>query len=149
MMEESSRSARFLFTTHTPLASSRRCAVERNTFECLHLRDSKLNSAGTHRLFENLEPASGVLGDIAHVANGNLRKSMFTMQLLAQRNLLNDRKNVQILMANSSRRKCNWYLKRLFGAESTNGNGSAKVRKTPRPQRRYGRSGSDDVNTRP
>ena len=37
---------------------------------------------------EQLVPASGVLGDIAHVASGNLRKSIFTLQLLAQRNLL-------------------------------------------------------------
>tara|TARA_B100000003_G_C10735352_1_gene292812 strand:- start:65 stop:637 length:573 start_codon:yes stop_codon:yes gene_type:complete len=54
---------------------------------------------------EGLQPATGVLGDIAHVAGGNLRKAVFTLQLLTQRNLLNDRKNVQLLMANSSRRE--------------------------------------------
>ena len=54
---------------------------------------------------EQLTPAPGVLGDIAHVANGNLRKSIFTLQLLAQRNLLGERTNIQLLMANSSRRE--------------------------------------------
>ena len=54
---------------------------------------------------ESLNPTVGVLGDIAHVANGNLRKAIFTLQLLAQRSLLNDRKNIQLLMANSSRRE--------------------------------------------
>ena len=50
---------------------------------------------------EQLAPAPGVLGDIAHVASGNLRKSIFTLQLLAQRELLGERKNIQLLMANS------------------------------------------------
>ena len=54
---------------------------------------------------ESLNPTVGVLGDIAHVANGNLRKAIFTLQLLAQRSLLDDRKNIQLLMANSSRRE--------------------------------------------
>lgn len=106
MMEESSRSARFLFTTHTP---SR--IIEALRSRTQHVRMPSLTRLQIEQRLEHitecedLEPASGVLGDIAHVANGNLRKAMFTMQLLAQRSLLNDRKNVQILMANSSRRE--------------------------------------------
>ena len=106
MMEESSRSARFLFTTHTPS----------RIIEALRSRTQHVRMPSLTRLMieqrleaiaveEQLTPASGVLGDIAHVASGNLRKSIFTLQLLAQRNLLGERKNIQLLMANSSRRE--------------------------------------------
>ena len=106
MMEESSRSARFLFTTHTP---SR--IIEALRSRTQHIRMPSLTRLQIEQRLEHitkhesLQPAPGVLGDVAHVANGNLRKALFTVQLLAQRNLLNDRKNVQILMANSSRRE--------------------------------------------
>ena len=49
---------------------------------------------------EGVRSAPGVLGDVAHVSNGNLRKSIFMLQLLAERGLLGDRANVQLLMAN-------------------------------------------------
>jgi DNA polymerase III delta prime subunit len=106
MMEESSRSARFIFTTHTPS----------RIIEALRSRTQHVRMPSLSRLMieqrleaisqlESLNPAMGVLGDIAHVANGNLRKAIFTLQLLAQRSLLDDRKNIQLLMANSSRRE--------------------------------------------
>ena len=106
MMEESSRSARFIFTTHTPS----------RIIEALRSRTQHVRMPSLSRLMieqrleaisqlESLDPTVGVLGDIAHVANGNLRKAIFTLQLLAQRSLLNDRKNIQLLMANSSRRE--------------------------------------------
>ena len=105
-MEESSRSARFLFTTHTPS----------RIIEALRSRTQHVRMPSLTRLMieqrletisreEGLNPTPGVLGDIAHVANGNLRKSIFTLQLMAQRNLLSERKNIQLLMANSSRRE--------------------------------------------
>lgn len=106
MMEESSRSARFIFTTHTPS----------RIIEALRSRTQHVRMPSLSRLMieqrleaisqlESLDSTVGVLGDIAHVANGNLRKAIFTLQLLAQRSLLNDRKNIQLLMANSSRRE--------------------------------------------
>ena len=106
MMEESSRSARFLFTTHTPsriieALRSRTQHVRMPSLTRLMI-EQRLEAIATE---EQLVPASGVLGDIAHVASGNLRKSIFTLQLLAQRNLLGERKNIQLLMANSSRRE--------------------------------------------
>ena len=106
MMEESSRSARFIFTTHTP---SR--IIEALRSRTQHVRMPSLSRLmieqrlETISQLESLNPTVGVLGDIAHVANGNLRKAIFTLQLLAQRSLLNDRKNIQLLMANSSRRE--------------------------------------------
>ena len=106
MMEESSRSARFLFTTHTPsriieALRSRTQHVRMPSLTRLMI-EQRLEAIATD---EQLVPAPGVLGDIAHVASGNLRKSIFTLQLLAQRNLLGERKNIQLLMANSSRRE--------------------------------------------
>lgn len=106
MMEESSRSARFLFTTHTPsriieALRSRTQHVRMPSLTRLMI-EQRLETIATE---EQLVPAAGVLGDIAHVASGNLRKSIFTLQLLAQRNLLGERKNIQLLMANSSRRE--------------------------------------------
>ena len=106
MMEESSRSARFLFTTHTPsriieALRSRTQHVRMPSLSRLMI-EQRLEAIATD---EQLVPAPGVLGDIAHVASGNLRKSIFTLQLLAQRELLGERKNIQLLMANSSRRE--------------------------------------------
>ena len=106
MMEESSRSARFLFTTHTPsriieALRSRTQHVRMPSLTRLMI-EQRLEAIATD---EQLVPAPGVLGDIAHVASGNLRKSIFTLQLLAQRELLGERKNIQLLMANSSRRE--------------------------------------------
>jgi len=111
MMEESSRSARFVFTTHTP---SR--IIEALRSRTQHVRMPSLNRLMIEQRLEsiseqeNLQPTIGVLGDVAHVANGNLRKAIFTLQLLAQRRLLGDRKNVQLLMANSSRREAQLIL---------------------------------------
>ena len=86
-MMESSRSAFLLPPTHHH-GSLKPSVVEPNTFGCLVARlmiEQRLEAIATE---EQLVPASGVLGDIAHVASGNLRKSIFTLQLLAQRNLL-------------------------------------------------------------
>tara|TARA_B100000767_G_scaffold272221_1_gene299445 strand:+ start:175 stop:690 length:516 start_codon:yes stop_codon:yes gene_type:complete len=48
---------------------------------------------------EDLAPIRGILGDIAHVANGNLRRAVFLLELLARRNNLHDRKNLQKVVA--------------------------------------------------
>ena len=53
---------------------------------------------------EGIQPTQGVLGDIAHVSGNNLRKSIFMFQLLAERQLLDQRSNVQLLMSNSTAR---------------------------------------------
>ena len=48
---------------------------------------------------QNLTPVRGILGDISHVSNGNLRRAVFLLELLARRNSLQDRKNLQNLVA--------------------------------------------------
>ena len=106
MMEESSRSARFVFTTHTP---SR--IIEALRSRAQHIRMPSLTRLMIEQRLETITQAEGVrsapgvLGDVAHVSNGNLRKSIFMLQLLAERGLLGDRANVQLLMANSTRRE--------------------------------------------
>lgn len=111
MMEESSRSARFMFTTQTP---SR--VIEALRSRTQHVRIPNLSRLQIEQRLEQIiqaeqeSPASGVLGDIAHVAAGNLRKAIFIAQLLANRSLLNDRKHVQLLMASSTRREVQFVL---------------------------------------
>ncbi len=111
MMEESSRSARFVFTTTTP---SR--VIEALRSRTQHLRMPNLTRVMMEQRLEHiaaaekLSPSPGVLGDIAHVASGNLRKAIFILQLMAQRALLDERKNIQLLMANSTRREVQFVL---------------------------------------
>ena len=105
MMEESSRSARFIFTTHTP---SRIIGALRSRAQHVRLPapsrtmiEQRLDAILNR---ENHKAARGLLGDVAHVSNGNLRQAIFITQLLAQRDLLDDRSHVQTLMANTSLR---------------------------------------------
>ena len=47
---------------------------------------------------EDIEPVRGILGDIAHISDGNLRKALFTTEVLALRELLGDRENLHRLL---------------------------------------------------
>jgi DNA polymerase III delta prime subunit len=102
MLEESSSSARFIFTTHTP---SRMIEALRSRTQHIRIPHPSRITIEQHldRIFasEGLSPKPGLTGDIAHVCQGNLRKAIFMSQLLAERNLIHDRKNVQQLMANT------------------------------------------------
>ena len=106
MVEESSRSARFIFTAKTPsrIIEALRSRVQLIRFSIISREDieSRLNQIITE---EGLSPDRGIIGDIAHVSNGNLSKAIFLTQLLSQRNLLNDRKNLQTVLAATSVRE--------------------------------------------
>ena len=106
MVEESSRSARFIFTAKTPsrIIEALRSRVQLIRFSIIsrEVIESRLNQIITE---EGLSPDRGIIGDIAHVSNGNLRKAIFLTQLLSQRNLLNDRKNLQTVLAATSVRE--------------------------------------------
>jgi len=103
MMEVSSGSARFIFTAHTP---SR--IIEALRSRTQHIRLPKIpRSEIESRLLEivkeeKLSPVRGIIGDISHVSSGNLRKAIFITELLALRELLGDRKNLQNLLAATS-----------------------------------------------
>ncbi len=106
MMEVSSGSARFIFTAHTP---SR--IIEALRSRTQHIRLPKIPRLEIEsRLLEiveeeNLSPVRGIIGDISHVSSGNLRKAIFITELLALRELLGDRKNLQNLLAATSLRE--------------------------------------------
>ena len=106
MMEVSSGSARFIFTAHTP---SR--IIEALRSRTQHIRLPKIPRQDIERRLheiieeEKLSPVRGILGDISHVSSGNIRKAIFIVELLAVRELLDDRKNLQSLLASTSLRE--------------------------------------------
>ena len=106
MMENASGSARFIFTSHTP---SRIIEALRSRTQHIRLPppsrkeiEMRLSAIASQ---ETIQPARGVLGDIAHIADGNLRKAIFVTELLGQRGMLQDRKNLQHLIAATSVRE--------------------------------------------
>lgn len=106
MMESASGSARFIFTSHTP---SRVIEALRSRTQHIRLPSPSRNDI-EKRLSalvaeEGLTTTRGILGDIAHIADGNLRKAIFVTELLGHRNMLDDRKNLQSLMAATSVRE--------------------------------------------
>ena len=95
-MESTSSTSRFIFTARSPSrlidalrSRSKQIRIPTTTKEIITTRLEEISGK------ENLEPVRGILGDIAHVANGNLRRAVFLLELLARRNNLNERKNLQ------------------------------------------------------
>ncbi|MEK9731412.1 MAG: hypothetical protein VW230_06605 [Candidatus Poseidoniales archaeon] len=101
MMEKTSINARFIFTATTP--SRVIDALRSRTY---HIRLPPLTS---HQIEQRLEEITsqekcqvtkGILGDIAHVSNGNLRKAIFLTDALRHHGHLDDRKKVQLVASN-------------------------------------------------
>ena len=100
MMESTSSTSRFIFTARSP---SRLIDALRSRSKQIRIPSSP-NILVTKRLEEisnqeNLQPVRGILGDISHVSNGNLRRAVFLLELLAKRKNLQDRKNLQKVVA--------------------------------------------------
>lgn len=106
MMEHSSLTSRFIFTTTTP---SRLIEALRSRTQ--HIRFSRYSSKQIEAKLqefveqEKLECARGVVGDISHVSNGNLRKAIFILELMGKRDLLDNRHNLQELVASTKIRE--------------------------------------------
>ena len=106
MMEHSSLTSRFIFTTKTP---SRLIEALRSRTQ--HIRFSRYSSKQIEAKLqefveqENLQCARGVVGDISHVSNGNLRKAIFILELMGKRDLLDNRHNLQELVASTKIRE--------------------------------------------
>ena len=100
MMEQSSLTSRFIFTTTTP---SRLIEALRSRVQHIRLSrvDRKLIEKRLSEISqeEGLEPSRGVIGDIAHVSEGNIRKAIFILELMGKRSLLSNRKNLQSLIS--------------------------------------------------
>ena len=100
MMESTSSTSRFIFTARSP---SRLIDALRSRSKQIRIPSTSKDTI-TSRLEmisakQNLTPVRGILGDISHVSNGNLRRAVFLLELLARRNSLQDRKNLQNLVA--------------------------------------------------
>ena len=106
MMEHSSLTSRFIFTTKTP---SRLIEALRSRTQ--HIRFSRYSSKQIEAKLqefveqENLQCSRGVVGDISHVSNGNLRKAIFILELMGKRDLLDNRHNLQELVASTKIRE--------------------------------------------
>jgi len=103
IMESSSKTSRFIFTARSPS----------RIIDALRSRTQQLRIPSTDPEFtitclehivksENLTPVRGIIGDITHVANGNLRRAVFLLELLARREKLHDRKNLQDLVSSTT-----------------------------------------------
>ena len=107
MMEQSSLTSRFIFTTTTPsrLIEALRSRVQH--ISLLSRYDNKLVEQSLTRIVneENLQPARGMIGDIAHVSEGNIRKVVFLLELLSKRDLLTDRRNLLNLVSSAKVRE--------------------------------------------
>tara|TARA_Y100001980_G_C14556180_1_gene346767 strand:- start:7113 stop:8243 length:1131 start_codon:yes stop_codon:yes gene_type:complete len=92
MMEREATVSRFIFTARAPSrlidALRSRCLMIRMPIVSDEMMKKKLIE-----ILENQELIinSELLEDIIHISSGNLRKSIFLTELLAERNLLNDR----------------------------------------------------------
>jgi len=100
MMEATSLTSRFIFTARSPSriidalrSRTKQIRISATSKELVANRLQQISD------MENLQPVRGILGDIAHVSNGNLRKAVFLMELLAKTNQLDDRKNLQNIVA--------------------------------------------------
>lgn len=106
MMEQSSLTSRFIFTTTTP---SRLIEALRSRVQ--HIRLSRYDKQVIEDKLdnivvgENLQPSRGVIGDIAHVSEGNIRKAIFILELMSKRDLLNNRRHLQHLVSTTKVRE--------------------------------------------
>ncbi len=103
MMESESHTTRFIFTARAP---SRIIDALRSRMQ--HIRippvpsieiESTVNKVAS---LEGVDIAEGLAGDIAHIANGNLRKALFTVELLARREMIGSRNRLYEVVSAST-----------------------------------------------
>ena len=103
MMETSSSTSRFIFTARSP---SRIIDALRSRTQQIRIpstdKEIIINRLNEIVEDEDLAPVRGIIGDIAHVSNGNLRRSVFLLELLARKKSLHDRKLLQNLVASTT-----------------------------------------------
>ncbi len=100
MMESTSSTSRFIFTARSPSrlidalrSRSKQIRISATTKDAITRRLEEISEK------ESLAPVRGILGDISHVSNGNLRRAVFLLELLARSKKLQDRKNLQQVVA--------------------------------------------------
>jgi len=103
MMESESHTTRFIFTARAP---SRIIDALRSRMQ--HIRIPAIESeeiVATVQKVASLEGvtiADGMAEDLAHIADGNLRKALFTTELLARRNMTGERNRLYELVSEST-----------------------------------------------
>ncbi len=103
MMESESHTTRFIFTARAP---SRIIDALRSRMQ--HIRIPLISAEVIESIvdkvasLEGVELAEGLSGDIAHVAHGNLRKALFTTELLARRSMTETRNRLYDVVAAST-----------------------------------------------
>ena len=103
MMESESHTTRFIFTARAP---SRIIDALRSRMQ--HIRIPPISSeeieATVEKVasLEGVQMAEGISGDIAHVAHGNLRKALFTTELLARREMTETRNRLYDVVSAST-----------------------------------------------
>lgn len=100
MMERESHTSRFIFTARAPSrlidALRSRTRLIRLPLTSNEVVEERLQEIATS---EGISPAPGLLGDIAHVSSGNLRRAIFLLELLAHKGLSERRESLQILIS--------------------------------------------------
>ena len=103
MMESESHTTRFIFTARAP---SRIIDALRSRMQ--HIRIPPIETEEIESTvekvasLEEIDLAEGMSGDIAHVANGNLRKALFTTELLARRGMTGTRNRLYDVVSAST-----------------------------------------------
>ena len=103
MMESESHTSRFIFTARAP---SRIIDALRSRMQ--HIRipsipaDEIVSTVEKVTSLEGIKLAEGMAADIAHVADGNLRKALFTTELLARRDMTDERNRLYEVVSAST-----------------------------------------------
>ena len=95
MMEREGATTRFIFTTKAPSG-----IIDAIRSRCQLIRIPSVNKETMNEILqsiahkEGLEIIDGLLGDIVHISDGNLRKAIFTLELISRKGLEMSRSSV-------------------------------------------------------
>ena len=103
MMESESHTTRFIFTARAPsrIIDALRSRMQHIRIPPIEMEEIESTVEKVASL-EGIDLAEGMSGDIAHVANGNLRKALFTTELLARRRMTGTRNRLYDVVSAST-----------------------------------------------
>ncbi|MBE56879.1 MAG: hypothetical protein CMB01_00725 [Euryarchaeota archaeon] len=103
MMESESHTTRFIFTARAPsrIIDALRSRMQHIRIPPVEMEEIESTVEKVSSL-EGIDLAEGMSGDIAHVANGNLRKALFTTELLARRGMTGTRNRLYDVVSAST-----------------------------------------------
>tara|TARA_B100000405_G_scaffold66622_1_gene45600 strand:+ start:339 stop:1472 length:1134 start_codon:yes stop_codon:yes gene_type:complete len=103
MMESESHTTRFIFTARAPsrIIDALRSRMQHIRIPPIEMEEIESTVEKVASL-EEIDLAEGMSGDIAHVANGNLRKALFTTELLARRGMTGTRNRLYDVVSAST-----------------------------------------------